>query len=196
MPSPTELLHRLRSLIKPAGSNCVDDGRSRRFVVVIDCILNQNVRDLGAARFPAMNCGLLEICQQHDIGLLQMPCPEIAVLGFRRARLAGQTIREALDTEVGQAQCAALAGTVADRIDACLDDGGNVLAVLGGNPGSPGCAVHVGEDGLQEASGIFMKALQQELRTRNRDICFKGMRDHDPALLAEDLRWLRDLAAR
>lgn len=40
----------------------VDESRSRRMVVVIECILNQNARDQGAARFPAMNTGVVVRC--------------------------------------------------------------------------------------------------------------------------------------
>ena len=62
------------------------DRRSRRFVAVIECILDQNVRDRGAASFPAMNHELLQILHEHGIGILQMPCPEIAALGPGRSR--------------------------------------------------------------------------------------------------------------
>ena len=63
-----------------------DDCRQRRFVAVIECILDQNVRDRGAASFPAMNQELLQILHEHGIGILQMPCPEIAALGPERSQ--------------------------------------------------------------------------------------------------------------
>jgi hypothetical protein len=42
-------------------------------------------------------------------------------------------------------------------------------------------------------AGVFIEALQGELRRRGLAIPFRGLRDADPALLAEDLDWLRAL---
>jgi predicted secreted protein len=188
------LLTRLiKRLISPLASERSDDGRSRRFVAVIDCILNQNARDLGAARFPAMNFELLRICHEHQVGVLQMACPEVAALGLKRARPPRQSIRDVLDSDAGRQCCAGLARDVADRVETYLAEGYVLLAVLGGNPRSPGCAVHVGADGLGDGSGVFMKQLEAEFRQRNLSATFRGIRDHDPELLAQDLHWLRDL---
>lgn len=179
--------------IKPAHAQ---DARNGRFVAIIDCILNQNARDAGAARFPAMNFELLQLCHRHNIGILQMPCPEIAALGFERKRQPGRSIRDALDTETGRNCCQALAVETADRIETYLAQGCELAAVLGGNPRSPGCAVHGGPEGLQDESGIFMKALQKELRCRGREAAFMGIRDHDPELLRQDLARFRELLER
>jgi predicted secreted protein len=188
-----KLIHRVGPSMPSTGAS---DVRSRRFVAVIDCLLNQNVRDAGAARFSAMNFELLRLCHEHQVGILQMPCPEIAVLGFRRARQPGQTIRNALDNEAGRRRCAEIATEVVDRIEALRAEGCVLLAVLGGNPQSPGCAVHDGGGELLDASGVLMKQLQTEFRKRNLDATFKGMRDHDPELLKEDLQWFRDALIR
>ena len=167
------------------------DARGRRFVAVIECALNQNARDTGAAGFPAMNFELLQRCHQHDVGILQMPCPEIAALGFERKRPAEkgkiQNLRQALDSEHGRSWCQALAVETADRIEGYLSQGCELLAIVGGNPHSPGCAIHHGPEALREESGIFMKALQEELRRRRHEAVFQPMRDHDPQLLQEDL---------
>ena len=172
------------------------DNRNHRFVAVIECTLNQNARDAGAACFPAMNFELVQLCCRHGVGILQMPCPEIAALGCGRERRPGQSLRQALDGEAARCRCAALAEDVASRIADYIAGGCQLLAVLGGNPLSPGCAVHAGPDRLNEASGVFMHALQAELRRRGCDPLFRGMRDHDPDLLREDLAWLRERFAR
>jgi predicted secreted protein len=186
----SNLITRLKSR---SGGQKPEDGRSRRFVAMIDCMLNQNARDLGAARFPAMNFDLLRLCHENHVGILQMPCPEIAALGFKRTRAPGQSIRAALDTVAGRHCCAETAVNVADRIAAQLADGNQLLAVLGGNQQSPGCAVHAGASGLGEDSGIFLQALQAELDKRCIAATFRGIRDADPALLAEDLAWFGEL---
>jgi predicted secreted protein len=191
---PVVVLRKLINRLRPArAAGEITDVRGRRFVAVIDCVLNQNVRDRGAARFPAMNLELIQLCHAHHVGIVQMPCPEIAALGFKRARPPGQSIRDALDTEAGRRHCTALAVEVSDRIETCLTEGYELLAILGGNPRSPGCAVHVGDHGLSCDSGVFMQALETELRKRNQAPTFRGIRDYDPELLHQDLQWFRDL---
>lgn len=187
---PIATLKALLGIVTPAA-----DCRGRRFVAVIECALNQNARDAGAACFPAMNLELLHLCHGHNVGILQMPCPEIAALGFARKRPAGQGLRQALDSEHGRSRCRALAMETADRIEGYLSQGCELLAIVGGNPRSPGCAIHHGTEGLTEESGIFMKALQEELRRRGHEVVFQPMRDYDPQLLQQDLAGFQDLLA-
>ena len=164
-------------------------------VAVIECLVNQNVRDAGAANSAAMCWDLMTLCHAHGAGLMVMPCPEVACLGPLRERPAGVSIDAAMRTEAGRQSCAALARAVADRVQASLLAGNEVLAVLGGNEQSPGCAVHrpAAPKGLR--SGALIQALQDELRRRGLDIPFRGLRDADPAMLAEDLSWLRAILA-
>lgn len=180
----------LARLVKPTHPL---DNRGRRLVAVIECILNQNARDAGAATFPSMNWDVVSLCREHDVGILQMPCPEIACLGFSRARKPGQSIRELLDMDSGRYCCMKIATEVADRLETYDREGYQVLAVLGGNPQSPGCAVHNNEQDLLPESGILMQELHAELSRRGLLVPFKGMRDSDDKLLAEDLCWLRSV---
>lgn len=190
LPSLKSVISRIRSR---ATSAAVPDCRGGRFIAVIDCILNQNVRDRGAASFPGMNFELLQLCHEQGVGVMQMPCPEVLALGFKRKRPPGTTIRQALDTEAGRRSCSDLAASVAERIQAALVDGSRLVAVLGGNPRSPGCAVHDDERGLVLESGIFMQELQRELRLHGIDVPFRGMRDASPEMLAEDMQWFHNL---
>ena len=68
-----------------------------------------------------------------------------------------------------------------------------MLAVVGGNAASPGCAVHDAGDALAPGSGIFMLALQAELRQRGIEVPFHAMRDASPDLLDEDIAHFRQL---
>ena len=173
------------------------DNRSRRMVVVIECILNQNARDLGAATYPSMNTKLIQLCLKYEVGLFQIPCPEMTCLGFLRDRAPGQSIRDVLDTESGRKCCRKLARSVADRIEMYIKNGNKVLAVLGGNPESPGCAVHYKmEDNnkkISEKAGVFIQALFWELSQRHIDLPLIGIRDCKPEWLASDLHSLEQI---
>ena len=173
---PAQVLRRLKRWLRPAPI----DPRGKRLVAVIECILNQNARDVGAACSPAMDFRVLERCHAHAVGVLQMPCPEIHALGFARQRAPGERIRDALNNEACIERCATLAREVAERIETYLAQGYELVAILGGNPESPGCAIHQGSDGLCERSGLFMRQLQAEFRRRGHAPYFLAIRDHDP----------------
>lgn len=185
----THLLKRMKCWLHPAPR----DPRSKRFVAIIECILNQNARDVGAACAPAMDSRLLQLCLSHHVGIVQMPCPEIRALGFARQRAPGETIREVLNREPAIARCQSLTQDIADRILVYLNEGYTLVAILGGNPESPGCAVHPAEGGLGERSGLLMRQLQAELRRRGHDPLFLPIRDHKATLHRQDLDLLERL---
>jgi predicted secreted protein len=169
------------------------DPRSGRLVFLIECLLNQNARDRGAAGAPAVTQEVIKALVDADIGMAQIPCPEIACLGFERERPPGQSIREILEAPASVGCCNRLAVATAKRLQDYSEQGFEIVAILGGNEQSPGCAVHA-EDAdqtlLAPASGVFMQALARELRKRGLSIPFRGMRDADTGYLAKDLAWL------
>jgi predicted secreted protein len=172
------------------GLTNVNDSRSRRLIVVIECILNQNARDAGVATFPAINWPIVQLCNEFNVGILQIPCPEINFLGFDRKRQKGQSIRDALDTREGRNFCRKISINVADRIEDYVAQDYQIISILGGNPKSPGCAVHYEDGNLSFASGVLMRELQDELRKRGIEIPFKGIRDYDPKMFAQDIEWV------
>ena len=119
-----------------------NDVRSKSVIFVAHCILNQNARDAGAANFPAINRSILQLCNEYNVGILQIPCPGIKFLGFNRKRPKGQSIRDALDIPEGRNCCRKISIDIADRIKDYLAQSYQIIAILGGNPESPGCAVH------------------------------------------------------
>ena len=185
------LFSSLRRFVSP-GSTDPQDARSGRVVAVIECILNQNARDRGAARFPALNEAVLRLCADHQVGIVQIPCPEMQCLGFQRRRPPGTSIRQALDTPAGRECCRQLGQRIADQLLDYTDNGVRVLAILGGNAQSPGCAVNADATGPSSTSGVLMQELERALRERNLQIPFRGIRDAEADRLREDLLWLKD----
>ncbi len=163
-------------------------------VAVIECLLNQNARDAGAACSPAMAGSVVDLCREHQVGLVQLPCPEMACLGLQRRRAAGQSIRQALQTPACQQASAEIATQATDRLQAYAEAGFKLLAVLGGNPQSPGCAVCADGDGqMAPEAGLLMRQLQADLQRRGMQVPFLGMRDSDAALLGSDLKRLQQI---
>jgi len=174
------------------GRRSSSDSRSRKVVVLIECHLNQNARDPGAARYPAINHELLDLLRDASAGLLQIACPEMHCLGLARERPRGTSLREVMDTPESRAKCRDLAQDVADRIEDYTRNGVEVVAVLGGDIDSPGCAVHEESTGLAPQSGIFMQELGAELRSRRLKVPFRGIRESWRDAFESDLRWLSE----
>ena len=158
----------------------------------IDCIMNQNTRDTGSAVFPSMNWEVIQLCNKYNVGILQMPCPEIAFMGFPRTRPSGTSIRAALDTSNGRSCCRKISIDIADRIEDIIHQNAKLLAVLGGNPESPGCAVHTGDE-EDRPSGVLITELRDELHKRSILVPFRGIRDFDSRLMSKDIHWLEKL---
>lgn len=179
----------LRQLLRPPPA----DLRGGQVLAVIECHLNPNARDAGAARHAAFNPGLLQACAASSTGLVQLPCPELACLGPRRARRPDQSLRDAMQTPASRQRCAHLAEQAADQLLTRVQTGCTLLAVVGGNAQSPGCAVHVGAGGLRATSGSLMLQLQAAMRARRLDPPFVPLRDDEPATYAQDLALLQVL---
>jgi predicted secreted protein len=170
------------------------DPRSGRLVLAIECLANQNARDLGAANAPCCDRLLLQILMSAGVGMVQIPCPEIQCLGFSRERPPGSGIRSLLERPAGRACCRSLARRVADQAAVYRDQGFEVLAVLGGNSQSPACAVHPPEvmpRALEPESGLFMQELAAALTARGLEVPLWAVRDADARLHAQDLERLR-----
>jgi predicted secreted protein len=121
-------------------------------------------------------------------------------LGLLRKRFEGESIRDVLDTEAGRKCCRNLSINIADRIQDYLENKTRILAVLGGNPESPGCAIHFessdkDKKSLAIQSGVFMKEFHKELCRRSIEVPFRGIRDYDSELIKTDLEWLEQVFA-
>ena len=177
------------------------DKRSGRIVAAINCILNQNARDYGAAKYQGMNSEIIDILKKHGVGVLQMPCPEMSCLGLPRSRPKGLSISDILGTPEGRKCCRLLSISVVDQIYEYVKHNFKVLAILGGDVGSPGCAVHISSGDtanqtLADKSGVFMKELEAELRERNIKVPFRGIRDSNREMLKQDVAWLDNLLTK
>ena len=178
-----------------------DDGRGKRVVAVIHCVLNHNARVTGAARYAGMNDEVVDILKRHAVGVYQMPCPEMACLGLARRDEPGATIRNLLDTPAGRSRCREIAAEVADALAEYQRHGYAIAAVLGGDVRSPGCAVPAPStvddtDAPPTAWGVFTAALVAELSQRGIEVPIRGIRDSARATLLEDLEWLDSVLAQ
>ncbi|MFQ7855431.1 MAG: hypothetical protein ACLRIS_10160 [Flavonifractor plautii] len=65
------------------------DGRSRKVVFLAHCLLNQNAISDGTAVYPAAFRELVQFFLEHQVGIVQLPCPEPCCLGLDRGNRQG-----------------------------------------------------------------------------------------------------------
>jgi uncharacterized protein YbbK (DUF523 family) len=129
------------------------DERGRKVVFLSHCLLNQNTRYLGGASCPGAKLSAVSPLLDAGLGIIQLPCPEIAAWGGIDKPLiwlplsrGGKLIRflapilRPLFTAWTRRIYQVTAGRAARQIRACLKAGQTVAAFVGID-GSPSCGV-------------------------------------------------------
>ena len=166
-----------------------NDVRGRKVVLVPHCLLNQNARLARCAERP---CGVTEVVEgllARGIGIIQMPCPELMLLGLDRERIH---IRSGLSSFPVRAALRAMARDLVFQIRQYQGCGVAVLGVLGKN-NSPSCGVETTWYRLESGPGmgVFIEELKAELAAQGIDIPMAGTLDAEPAAaLASVDAWL------
>lgn len=65
------------------------DGRSKKVVFIAHCLLNQNAISDGTAIYPATFKDVIELFVNEEVGIVQLPCPELSCLGIDRGNENG-----------------------------------------------------------------------------------------------------------
>jgi len=165
----------------------IQDKRSRKIVVVAHCILNQNSRVLGISYYPGMINEIVDVLRKYEVGVIQMPCPELTYAGLLR----GSQTKEQYDAPAFRRHCRQIASGIVDQVQEYSRNGFKVLAILGVD-GSPTCGVDETSSGYKEAEfkkapGILMEELQSKLRERKVAVPMKGVRH---TRVSQDAVWL------
>ena len=162
------------------------DARSKSIIFTAHCILNQNSISDGTATHPGHMNEILDLLSSSDIGIVQMPCPELHCLGLDRGNPEGcrspvveenTRIREELGSSSSKIKIDQLVQHIVLQISEYLKYGFNIKGIVGINR-SPSCGVDTtSENNMEvEGKGVFIKALQQELKKKNIQIEFTGIK--------------------
>lgn len=188
-------------------ASSLQDKRSKAIVVVTHCILNQNSKVEGIAKFPGTITPVVDFLVREGLGILQMPCPETTHAGIRR----WQAVKEQYDTPAFREHCRKLARSIANQIQDYCSSGYRVVAILGAD-GSPSCGVNrtprsptwgglipdrlPNQEQVSE-SGVYVEILKRELEKRGLRIPFIGVPE-SPEIgdLAEAVAQLRRALGR
>ena len=160
------------------------DIRSGKIIFIAHCVLNQNVRIVNAADFPAMHDQLLDYIQKAQVGIIQMTCPETYCLGLGRF-----DVRVGLEHPAGMERLQRLIDDLIFTIREYLFQGMEVVGIIG-KEGSPSCGVNqtwYNDSGHGDGQGVFIRELKKKLKHNKLDIPVIGVADHKQN---EAIEWL------
>ena len=162
------------------------DIRSKSVVFVAHCILNQNSLSDGTASYPSQIKEVLGLLTKFDVGIVQMPCPELLCLGLSRGNIGeslgsiveeNARIRKMMSTGSAVKEMKKLIKGVIKQIIEYRKYGFTIKGIVGINR-SPSCGVETTSKDNKEANGrgVFIEALFDELSANKINLDFVGIK--------------------
>lgn len=162
------------------------DARSKKVVLVAHCFLNQNSISDGTADYPGAINEVMKRLLEMNIGIIQMPCPELLCLGLDRGDIHGAEqpvvmentrIRAALGQPVAQETIRVLVRQLVYQIEEYRRNGFTILGIIGVNR-SPSCGVNTTSSDNREVpgEGVFIQELRNALERRGIELKMTGIK--------------------
>ncbi len=158
------------------------DSRAHRIAFVSHCVLNQNAKVGGIAQYPAAIRPVVGLLLEHDVGIYQMPCPEMLYLGTQR----WSQVREQYNSPMFRHHLHGLATQILDQVEDYERSGYRVMCFIMID-GSPVCGLrktpqpaqpgqvlggmvrYLPETALADGPGVYCETLQAEAGRRGID---------------------------
>ena len=163
-----------------------NDGRSKRVVFVAHCFLNQNSISDGTAVYPAAYGDVVRYFIDSDVGIVQMPCPELCCLGLDRGDVHGADrpvveentrIRAEMQKSGADEKLTELAEHVVWQIAEYAKAGFEIVGIIGANR-SPNCGVDTTSDHNAEVAGtgLFIEKIADRLSREHLSVPMIGLK--------------------
>lgn len=181
--------------------------RSKRIVILSHCLLNVNSKVSGLANYPGVYRELIDFLIDEDLGIIQLPCPEM-LLGVRR----WGHVREQLAAPAFTKHCSEIFTPILQQIIDYRNNGYQFAALIGID-GSPSCGVHTScsssawggeincraseaamnnEVHIINVPGVFIEQIQNVLGANDIIIPMFAIEEADPAAsIAEIIKLMR-----
>jgi len=112
------------------------NSNEKKIILLPHCILNPFSIIHGRQNNQRLAREMIEMAMKNDVGIIQLPCPEMTLLGAKRW---AQSF-EQYDTPWFHKHCEKLAESIVDQMLDHYNDGIKLIATVG-IAGSPSCAV-------------------------------------------------------
>lgn len=137
----------------------IADVRSGKLIFLSHCLLNQNACVKGISSEPAMITPLIKLLMEYEVGIYQMPCPEVTYYGSARW---GQ-VKQQYSTPMFRRHCQKIAEQMFDQAENYRDTGHKVIGFVmrDGSPTCGLCRSAVSADDEQIWGGMVWKVPRQ-----------------------------------
>lgn len=168
-----------------------NDQRSKKIVLVAHCLLNQNAKIDACAYYPGAIKEAVELLLAADVGIVQLPCPELYCLGLDREVSPGTNpsveaedsrVAKRMAEEKAQAWCRKTVNSVIFELNEYQKHGFQIVGLIGINC-SPTCGVDTtwSEDHEHAGHGVFIRMLKDELDQQGIVVRMAGIKARDAA---------------
>lgn len=176
--------NKFRLLDHPRHKRDFNDMRSKKVIFLAHCIPNMNARMHNCVRvFPASVKPIIRFCMDNELGMAQMPCPELLVTGLGRDRDEPEVeyLRQALEQPISRERIRKLAEQVVFQMKEYRFQGFEMIGVIG-NDGSPTCGVDRtawpdANNRFAPGEGVFIQELKALMKEAGIELPFKGIDD-------------------
>jgi predicted secreted protein len=162
------------------------DNRSRKIILVSHCLLNQNSISDGTADFPSQFREIIALLMANQVGIIQLPCPELFCLGLDRQDKRGAQrdllqentrIRKLLLQKKPTALLRKKAQEAVAQIREYKKHGFSIVGLLGINR-SPSCGIETTSlDGKEQLGmGVFVQLIADELQAKGLELKMTGVK--------------------
>ena len=183
-----------------------NDGRSKKVVFIAHCFLNQNSISDGTAIYPSAFRSLIDYFLSANIGIVQLPCPELFCLGLDRGDIHGADrsvvventrIRSEMKSKIHNVELIKLAGSemkskihnvelikladyVVQQVLEYKKYDFEIIGIIGANR-SPTCGVDTTSNDNAEVNGmgLFINEISAQLSRENVSIPMIGLKGNE-----------------
>lgn len=140
------------------------DNRSKKFVFVPFCLMAQAYQAQGIVKYEWKSSikPFMQLLLDNDINIIQMPCAESS---FQQSLIREPKGISKYDTKDFNIHCASLAEKVSQEILELVQNGYQVIAILGIEQ-SPSCCVNYiyTNKGMENRKGLYMEKLYDRIK--------------------------------
>lgn len=167
-----------------------EDNRSKKLVLVSHCLLNQNSISDGTADYEGTFTDIINKLVEKNVGIIQMPCPELLCLGLDRGDIDGckssvleenTRIRHQLLTESSQNTIKNIVDNIFFQVNEYLKNGFTIHGVIGVNR-SPSCGISTTSVNNEEVNGegVFIQHLLAKFKQEGINLSMVGVKTTMP----------------
>lgn len=143
------------------------DNRSKYFAFVPFCLMAQAYQAQGIVKYQWKSSikPIMDLLLENDINIIQMPCTEST---FNNSLIRKPQGLQSYNTKEFNSHCEQLSMQVFNQIEAIINGGYEVLAILGIEQ-SPSCCVNYiyTNKGMAKRSGLFIGKLKDKTKDYN-----------------------------